>query len=167
MRKTTVSRPRLVASPPCSALAHSDVFTRAKRSQVMARIRGKDTEPEVRLRHALFALGLRYRLHVPGLPGCPDIVFPRYRAVVFVNGCFWHGHRCRLFKWPKNNAAFWREKIAGNISRDQRVRRQLSADGWRTFTVWECSIRRGRAHLVPAVASRIAERVRANSVFQG
>ena len=136
-------------------MTRSDVFSLAKRSEVMAQIRGKNTEPEVRLRHALFALGLRYRLHVPDLPGRPDLVFPRYRAAVFINGCFWHGHGCDLFKWPKNNRAFWRSKITGNAQRDRRVRRQLTRDGWRTLTIWECSIRRGRAHQIPAVASRV------------
>lgn len=126
----------------------------------MARIGGKNTEPEVQLRRALFALGLRYRLHVRDLPGRPDMVFPRYRAVVFVNGCFWHGHGCRLFKWPKGNSAFWRTKITGNILRDRRVRRRLASAGWRTFTVWECSIRRERAHRLPAVAFRIARNLR-------
>ena len=112
------------------------------RSALMSRIRGKDTKPEIGLRKALFALGLRYRLHSGSLPGRPDIVLPKYRTVVFVHGCFWHGHNCRLFKWPRQNRAFWQEKIARNRERDKSVRRQLRTAGWRIVTVWECAIRK-------------------------
>ena len=121
----------------------------------MARIRGKDTRPEVALRKALFALGLRYRIHPSAIPGKPDIVFPRHRAVVFVNGCFWHGHDCHLFKWPKNNAAFWRKKIERNMLRDLQVRQELAAAGWRELTIWECSVRKAPATRFAVVARSV------------
>ena len=120
----------------------TDVVEPAVRSRMMSEIRRANTKPEVSLRKALFALGLRFRLHESTLPGRPDIVFPKYRAVVFVNGCFWHGHECRLFKWPRSNVSFWRNKIEGNMRRDRRTRRQLAGMGWRVRTVWECSIRK-------------------------
>ena len=108
----------------------------------MGRIRGKNTKPEVMLREALYAAGLRYRLHAATIPGRPDIVFPSRRAVVFVNGCFWHGHDCPLFKWPGSNRAFWEAKITANRDRDARVRCQLAAAGWRVAVVWECAVRK-------------------------
>jgi DNA mismatch endonuclease (patch repair protein) len=123
----------------------------------MSRIRGKNTTPEVCLRKALFARGLRYRLHSVGLPGKPDIVFPRHRAVVFVNGCFWHGHNCRLFKWPRGNAKFWRKKILGNRTRDKLVRTTLRGQGWRCATVWECRIRRSPQERFAEVAQALHE----------
>lgn len=137
----------------------TDVFSRAKRSEVMSRIRSKDTKPERLLRRALFATGLRYRLHSKGLAGRPDLVFPRHRVVLFVNGCFWHGHECHLFRWPRSNEDFWRAKIRGNVARDKRARRRLNALGWRVLTVWECQIR-GRQSRLPALASRLAARIR-------
>jgi DNA mismatch endonuclease (patch repair protein) len=136
-------------------LARGDVFSREQRSALMSRIRGKDTSPEVRLRKALFALGLRYRVHSKHLPGKPDIVFPRYRAAVFVNGCFWHGHTCRLFRWPASNRAFWRTKIVGNRRRDASVRNRLADAGWRTITVWECSVRKAPQEKFAEVAAEI------------
>lgn len=113
---------------------------------MMAGIRGTNTRPEMLLRKGLHALGWRYRLHGRGIPGKPDLVFPGRRALIFANGCFWHGHDCHLFKWPKSREEFWREKIAGNVGRDLRVREQLLADGWRIAEVWECSLK-GRERL--------------------
>lgn len=139
----------------------SDILTRQERSALMSRIRGKNTKPEMALRKALFALGLRYRLHTKDIPGRPDIVLPRYRTVIFVNGCFWHGHRCHLFRWPKGNSRFWKAKIEGNQRRDARVHRQLLAEGWRSITVWECSIRRMSADRIEAVACSVARRITA------
>lgn len=108
----------------------------------MAAIRGKDTRPELLLRSAAFALGLRFRLHVRKLPGSPDLVFPMFKAVVFVHGCFWHRHQCcRFATVPRNNASFWAEKFAANVGRDSRVRQQLREQGWRVGVVWECAIR--------------------------
>ncbi|MBM69480.1 MAG: very short patch repair endonuclease [Haliea sp.] len=119
----------------------ADVVSPRKRSQMMAGIRGKDTKPELIVRRELFKRGYRYRLHKKGLPGRPDLVFPKYHAVIFVNGCFWHGHGCHLFKWPNTNREFWEEKILGNRARDLRNIRLLQKAGWRVHTVWECSLR--------------------------
>ncbi len=113
---------------------------------MMAGIKSANTSPEMLLRRGLHALGWRYRLHGRGLPGKPDLVFPSRRAVIFANGCFWHGHSCHLFKWPKSREEFWRTKIAGNIGRDRRVRDALRADGWRIADVWECTLK-GRERL--------------------
>jgi DNA mismatch endonuclease (patch repair protein) len=113
---------------------------------MMAGIRSTNTRPEMVLRRGLHALGFRYRLHDRLLPGRPDLVFPRYRAVIFANGCFWHGHGCHLFKWPKSREQFWREKIGGNIARDRLVRTKLQNLGWRVADVWECAVK-GRDRL--------------------
>lgn len=107
----------------------------------MANIKSRNTKPEIVLRRALFARGLRYRLHVKRLPGTPDLVFSKYRAVVFVHGCFWHGHGCRLFVVPATNREFWVQKIDGNRSRDEQAIRALRRMGWRVMTVWECAVR--------------------------
>lgn len=118
-----------------------DVVSHEVRSRMMAGIRGVNTRPEMLLRKGLHALGWRYRLHGRGIPGKPDLVFPARRALIFANGCFWHGHDCHLFKWPKSRPGFWREKIAGNIARDQRTRAELQAAGWRVAEVWECILK--------------------------
>lgn len=108
----------------------------------MSRIAGKDTKPEELVRKYLFSKGFRYRKNVRKLPGTPDLVLPKYRAVIFVNGCFWHGHEgCKYFVWPKSNAEFWRQKIETNISRDQRKEAQLRDMGWNVMIVWECELR--------------------------
>ncbi len=118
-----------------------DVLTPEQRRLNMSRIRGRDTKPEMLLRRGLHARRLRFRLHRRDLPGCPDLVFPRFHAVVFVHGCFWHGHSCRMFKMPATRVGFWREKIDGNRKRDRRAQVKLSQDQWRVFTVWECALR--------------------------
>lgn len=108
----------------------------------MSRIAGKDTKPEELVRKYLFSKGFRYRKNVRKLPGTPDLVLPKYRTVIFVNGCFWHGHEgCKYFVWPQNNAEFWRQKIETNISRDQRKEAQLRDMGWNVLIVWECELR--------------------------
>lgn len=107
----------------------------------MAAIRGADTKPEMLVRRALHARGFRYRLHDRRLPGRPDLIFPRYRAVLFINGCFWHGHDCPLFVWPKSRSEFWRAKIGGNIDRDLRNEAELEARGWRVGVIWECALK--------------------------
>ena len=118
-----------------------DVLTPEQRQRCMAKIKGRNTKPEVVLRKALFSLGFRYRLHDKRLPGTPDLVFPKYHAVVFVHGCFWHGHECNLFVVPATNTEFWVNKIAGNQSRDGKAVQELRALGWRVRTVWECAMR--------------------------
>lgn len=107
----------------------------------MSAIRGEDTAIEVLLRTQLHQLGYRYRKNVRKLPGRPDIVLSKYRAAIFVHGCFWHGHDCDLFRWPSTNAAFWREKIGANQARDDRSVEALRTLGWRVLTVWECALR--------------------------
>lgn len=107
----------------------------------MSNIRSKNTRHEVEIRKALHAAGLRYRLHRKDLPGSPDITFPRYRAAVFVHGCFWHGHDCHLFRWPSSNSDRWKRKIRGNQLRDATSAARLLASGWRVCTIWECALR--------------------------
>jgi DNA mismatch endonuclease, patch repair protein len=119
----------------------ADIVDRATRSRMMSGIRGKNTRPEVKVRRSLHAAGLRYRLHDRRLPGRPDIVLSRFRTVVFVHGCFWHGHAgCRYAYRPKSNVAFWQAKIVGNVERDTRVTHELGLLGWRVLTIWECSM---------------------------
>jgi DNA mismatch endonuclease (patch repair protein) len=131
-----------------------DVVSPAERSRMMAGIKSKNTKPELALRHALHAKGLRYRLHSKSVPGKPDLVFPRYRAAVFINGCFWHGHDCRYFKMPATRTEFWEKKITANKARDIVVTARLKEEGWRQLTVWECSLRdKGSA---TSVASDVA-----------
>lgn len=119
----------------------ADVHSTETRSKNMAAIRAENTQPEVWLRKKLFARGFRYRLHVKSLPAKPDIVLPKFRAVILVHGCFWHQHTCHLFKLPKTRTEFWAEKLAGNKERDARAITQLNKLGWRVLTVWECALK--------------------------
>lgn len=134
-----------------------DVLTPEQRLRNMQSIRSKNTRPEVRLRSALFARGLRYRLHQSDLPGRPDLCFPKYRAVVFVHGCFWHGHDCPLFVTPVTNREFWMKKIETNRLRDESCRRKLHEKGWRVLVVWECLIR-GKDRLLIDCAADLVQR---------
>lgn len=119
----------------------SDFLTPSERSERMSRIGSKDTKPELALRKVLHGLGLRYRLHGYDLPGKPDIIFPRYRVVVFVHGCFWRRHaRCKIATMPKSNISFWERKFNNNIARDTRVAAELESLGWHVFVVWECEL---------------------------
>jgi DNA mismatch endonuclease (patch repair protein) len=116
-----------------------DVLTPAQRSHCMSRIRGRNTRPEMIVRRAVHAMGFRYVLHGRSLPGCPDLVFARLRSVIFVNGCFWHRHRCRFGRpTPKTNASFWAKKLERNVRRDRANRRLLRRAGWRILVAWEC-----------------------------
>lgn len=120
----------------------TDVYPPAKRSAVMARVKGRDTGPEWVVRRALWGLGARYRLHAKGLPGKPDVVMAGRRLVVFVHGCFWHGHSCaRGARVPKANRDYWLAKVARNRARDIESREKLEAAGWRVETVWECELK--------------------------
>lgn len=120
----------------------ADMMTPEQRSRCMAAIKGKDTKPEMIVRKYLFSRGLRFRVQVRKLPGNPDIVLPKYKTVIFVNGCFWHGHEgCKYFQLPKSNVEFWKEKIERNIARDSRNKAELIALGWRVIRVWECNIK--------------------------
>ncbi len=125
-----------------------DVVTVEVRSRMMASIRNSDTTPELFIRRGLHQMGLRFRLNVRSLPGKPDLVFPKYHAVLFVHGCFWHRHDCHLFKWPGSRKDFWRKKLNGNAKRDRRVISELQSAGWRVGIVWECAIK-GRTRQPP------------------
>jgi len=117
----------------------ADVFTPEKRSAIMAKIKGGNTAPEIRVRKLLHSLGYRFRLHSRELPGKPDIVLPRHGKVIFVHGCFWHGHsRCPRATLPTTNPEFWRKKTEGNKARDRRVARKLRRMGWGVLVVWQC-----------------------------
>lgn len=119
-----------------------DNKTKAERSLNMSRIRAKDTKPELTIRRLLFADGFRYRIHVKTLPGTPDLVLPKYRAVIFVHGCFWHGHKgCKYAKFPATHSEFWDAKIFGNKQRDHDVQDELIRNGWRVLIIWTCSIK--------------------------
>ena len=118
-----------------------DVVDKHTRSRMMSGIRGTNTRPERLIRSLLHKEGFRFRLHRRDLPGRPDIVLSGLRAVIFVNGCFWHGHSCSLFKWPTSRPKFWKQKIDSNRRRDRKVRLALRMDGWRVAVVWECAVK--------------------------
>lgn len=130
-----------------------DKLTKEQRHRCMSSIRGKNTKPEMLVRKFLFSRGFRYRLNHPRLPGHPDIVMRKYRSVIFVNGCFWHGHEgCKYFVLPKTNSEFWKTKIERNQSRDIKEQKQLAAMGWHCITVWECQLK-------PAVKTQTLEAI--------
>ena len=123
-----------------------DVHDKTTRSYNMSQIKGKNTKPEEKVRKYLFSQGFRFRKNDKRLPGTPDIFLPRYRTVIFVNGCFWHGHSgCKYFVWPKSNADFWKSKIEKNMIRDRIKDEELYALGWRVIVVWECELKSERA----------------------
>ena len=120
-------------------------LTQIQRHANMAAIHGKDTKPEIVVRHWLWGHGFRYRLNHPRLPGKPDIVMRKYRTCIFVNGCFWHGHEgCRYYTIPKTNTEFWVNKVKRNKERDLKVQNELAAMGWHTITIWECELKPGK-----------------------
>ena len=119
-----------------------DVHSKETRSYNMSQIQSKNTKPEEKVRKHLFSKGFRYRKNDKRLPGTPDIVLPKYKTVIFVNGCFWHGHEgCRYFVMPKTNTVFWENKIKGNIERDKKQVKELQDNGWTVITVWECQLK--------------------------
>ena len=118
-----------------------DIWEKAKRSEIMSKVNQKDTKPELSVRHFLFANGFRYRKNVKKLPGSPDIVLSKYKTVIFVNGCFWHGHECRAGRRPTSNKLYWDNKIESNIKRDDDKISQLEALGWRVLIIWQCEIK--------------------------
>ena len=121
-----------------------DKITKEKRSWNMSRVRSKNTKPELLVRSSLHKMGYRFRLHVKRLPGNPDVVLPKYKAVIFVHGCFWHQHTgCKKATHPKQNLDFWKEKLARNIERDKQVDKELKHLGWNVLTIWECEIKSG------------------------
>jgi len=118
-----------------------DIVNQKKRSEMMSGISNSNTKPEIEIRSLLHRAGFRYRLHDKKLPGTPDIVLPRHKAVIEVRGCFWHRHECHLFKWPSTREQFWREKLQNNSERDERNKKLLLDMDYRVFTVWECAVR--------------------------
>lgn len=140
----------------------ADKLSPEQRSRNMARIRGKNTAPEMTVRQLLHRLGYRYRLHVAGLPGRPDIVFPARRKVVFLHGCFWHRHLgCKYAYMPKSRVDFWRRKFDQNIARDERDLSALRAIGWEALVVWECEVRK-----VDTLRGRLVRFLETPNVFQ-
>lgn len=143
----------------------ADVFSKQKRSEVMSGIRGKDTKPELLVRKRLHSKGFRYRLHNRNLPGRPDLAFPRYHAVILINGCFWHKHDCHLFKWPSTREEFWKIKLTGNEERDRNNILKLHSAGWRVLVIWECSLK-GKTRLAPeTVVEKAADFLRSGTQF--
>ncbi len=135
-----------------------DIVDTKTRSRMMSRVRSKDTQPEMIARRYFWRQGLRYRLHVKELPGRPDIVFPKHRAIVEVRGCFWHGHQgCGKFQWPRSSRKFWREKILRNRERDAANLRALRRKGWRVFVLWECQLEKGGQAMLPKLTGRIID----------
>jgi DNA mismatch endonuclease (patch repair protein) len=129
----------------------TDVLTTEQRQLNMSRIRGRDTKPELLIRHGLHARGLRYRLHDRKLPGRPDLAFSQHRAAIFVHGCFWHMHGCSLSKLPATRHDFWQRKLEANAARDRKAINALQAVGWRVLVVWECAVRGRRRHPIDNV----------------
>jgi len=120
----------------------ADVHSPSVRSYNMSRIKGRNTKPEMLVRKFLFSKGFRYRLHVKSLPGKPDIVLVKYKTVIFIHGCFWHGHQgCRYFVVPKTRTQWWIDKINGNIENDEIIREKLAIEGWRLIVIWECMLK--------------------------
>jgi len=120
----------------------ADNHSKEARSMSMSHIRSTNSKPEEIVRKYLFAEGFRYRKNVKKLPGCPDIVLPKYKTVIFVNGCFWHKHDCPRFVWPSSNQDYWRPKILRNVERDNQSRKGLETLGWKVITVWECELKK-------------------------
>jgi DNA mismatch endonuclease (patch repair protein) len=119
----------------------SDIFSRQKRSDIMSHISGKETKPEILVRKFLFSNGFRFRKNVKDLPGKPDIVLPKYKTVIFIHGCFWHGHTCKRGTLPTTNVKFWKIKIGGNVERDKRDILELEKQGWNVIIIWQCEIK--------------------------
>jgi len=143
----------------------TDVLSRKQRRFNMSRIRGRDTQPEIKLRRSLHSRGLRFRLHRRDLPGCPDLIFPRHRIVIFVHGCFWHRHLCPMFRWPNTRKAFWRQKIEGNARRDCTVQAALVRANWRVLVVWECALRGPKRRTMEEVVESILRWFQGNQLI--
>ena len=137
-----------------------DIVDPETRSRMMSGIRSKNTKPEMMVRRGLHRMGFRFRLHSPDVPGRPDLVLPRFRAAIYVHGCFWHGHDCHLFRFPTTRPEFWRSKIGRNVERDEEVRVTLREEGWRRLIIWECALK-GKWRLdFDAVLSRAGQWIR-------
>lgn len=141
-----------------------DVVDKETRSRMMSGIKGKNTKPELLVRSLLHRQGFRFRIHSKELPGKPDIVLAKYKAVIFVHGCFWHRHDCKYFKWPKTRPEFWRAKIIRNVENDEMAIKSLKSQGWRICIIWECAIKRVRSN-PSQVADRVAEWLMSDNTF--
>lgn len=135
------------------------------RSRMMSGIKGKNTSPELVIRKALHARGFRFRIHTTHLPGKPDLILPKFRAAIFVHGCFWHGHNCRYFKTPKTRTEFWMDKIEKNKVRDAIQIAKLNEAGWRTLIIWECAIRKMKSENSITLIDTVAAWLSQNSTF--
>lgn len=134
----------------------ADVFNKKTRSYIMSRIRSKDTKPEMIVRRFLFSKGFRYRVHSKKLPGKPDIVLPKYKTVIFVHGCFWHGHEnCQYFKMPQTRTKWWFEKISGNKARDKKKKAELKKEKWKVIQIWECELKKGKEKVLERLVKRL------------
>ena len=143
----------------------TDIYGQEKRSSIMARVPAKGTKPEVAVRQLAHALGYRFRLHRANLPGRPDLVFPRHRKVIFVHGCFWHGHEnCRKAKRPETNKSFWEQKLSRNVERDRQNITALKGLGWMVLVVWECETR-NRKRLSEKVLNFLGEKFSGREVM--
>lgn len=134
-----------------------DIVDPATRSRMMAGIRGRNTKPERVVRSGLHRRGFRFGLHCKNLPGTPDLVLPKYSAVIFVHGCFWHGHGCSFFKMPGSRVEFWKAKFARNMAVDQKARKKLLQDGWRVLVIWECALRGRSEAQIDALFSQVSD----------
>ena len=146
----------------------TDNWDKKTRSRVMASIQSKNTKLEVGVRRRLFSMGFRYRLHSKKLRGKPDLIFPKYQAIIFVHGCFWHYHGCQLSRIPKTRSTWWKQKLEGNKKRDWDVLHSLMEDGWRVLIIWECSVRHSgasRREALDLVASMAAKFLKSNDPF--
>lgn len=141
----------------------NDVHTTEQRRRNMSAIRHQDTKPELLIRSELHKRGFRFRIHRKDLPGKPDIVLPKFSAAIFINGCFWHGHECHLFRWPKTREEFWRNKIGGNVNRDSINSEKLLTEGYRVLTVWECAIKGKHKICINDLTDRISDWIRSSS----
>lgn len=136
----------------------ADNHTPEVRSYNMSRIRSKGTKPEELVRKYLFSRGFRYRKNVKKLPGCPDIVLPKYKTVIFIHGCFWHMHDCERFRWPTSNTDYWYSKLRRNVERDRINQEKLRDDGWNVIVVWECDIKKRFEEKMAAMINQIIEK---------
>ena len=133
-----------------------DIYNREKRSEIMSKVRSKNTKPEMLVRRSLHALGYRYRVHVNNLPGKPDIVLSKHKSIIFTNGCFWHQHPgCKKASLPKTNQEFWRHKLKGNVDRDFITHKKLKLAGWRIITIWECEIENNLQGTISQVVKKL------------
>ena len=134
----------------------ADVFSKEKRSEVMSKLRGRNTKPELLVRKFIFSQGFRFRLYPLNLPGKPDIVLPKFKTLIFVNGCFWHGHtNCKHYTIPTTRMDYWRDKIEKNKARDIKINTELKSLGWRLITIWTCEIRKNNPNRLVELADDI------------